>query len=199
MGWFRSPRWDTVDFWALDLEMTDLSARRGAVVSVGMVPIRQGAVRWGERWYQPTCPPPEHQRATDATLVHQILPDELEDAPSIETLVPAIARRLRDATLVLHYRQHDLAFLRRSFRRAGLRWPRPPVVDTVRLLGRLSHRLRQIRPGAQPLPTGLGAARAALGLPPHREHHALYDALATAELMLALRVRLGLKTLRDLR
>ena len=40
--------------------------------------------------------------------------------------------------------------------------------------------------------------RALLGLPEYEYHHALHDALATAELFLALRARLRLERLRQL-
>jgi DNA polymerase-3 subunit epsilon len=45
----------------------------------------------------------------------------------------------------------------------------------------------------------LTAARHALGLPEYPAHDALTDAIATAELFLVLRHRLGARKLRDLR
>lgn len=195
--WRRVP-WQQLDYWALDLETSGLDARRHHVESVGMVPIRGGSICWGERWYR------EVRRSTAAASIgdtaerrsieiHGLLPDRRDEAPELAELLGEIEKRLRGAVLLLHHGRLDLAFLHRAFHRAGRPWPRPPVVDTAHLLARLSHRRRQLEPWAEPLPGQLGEARRALGLPPHREHHALDDALATAELMLALRIRLRLR------
>lgn len=197
--WWRSPLrfwrrvpWDRLDYWALDLETSGLDARRHRVESVGMVPIRGGRVCWGERWYREVRATTTGSVGRRSIAIHGLLPDRRSEAPELGELLPEIEERLAGAVLLLHHGRLDLAFLDRAHRRAGRPWRRPPVVDTVHLLSRLSHRRRQLEPYAEPLPGQLGEARHALGLPPHREHHALDDALATAELMLALRARLRL-------
>ncbi len=48
-------------------------------------------------------------------------------------------------------------------------------------------------------PLNLSVARRNVGLPEYPAHDALSDALATAELFLALRTRLGVKTVREVR
>jgi DNA polymerase III subunit epsilon len=195
---WSSPEWRRVVYWALDLETTGVDPRRAAVLAVGMVPVRDGAVRWGERYYQLVRPPDLAALTAESIRVHHILPDELPGAPLLAAVLPEIERRLAEGALLVHFGRLDAALLRRAFRAAGRRWPRPRVVDTVRLLGRLGHRRRLLDPAAAPLPTDLSRARAELGLPTHLAHHALYDAAATAELMLALRQRLAARRLRDL-
>jgi DNA polymerase III subunit epsilon len=106
-------------------------------------------------------------------------------------LLPRLDGWLRGGVIILHHAPLDLAFLRQAYRRAGARWPRPPVVDTVTLLRRLERRRHFLHPHPAPLPLALGAARARLGLPAHHEHDALADALATAELFLVLRAPVG--------
>ncbi|HYQ80643.1 MAG TPA: 3'-5' exonuclease, partial [Anaeromyxobacteraceae bacterium] len=39
---FRSPAWDSVVYWALDLETGGLDPRTDPILAVGMVPLRQG-------------------------------------------------------------------------------------------------------------------------------------------------------------
>ncbi len=90
------------------------------------------------------------------------------------------------------------ATLRAAYRGTGRPWPRPKVVDTVELALKLGYRQQRFHPHPQPPPTALPEARERLGLPRYRNHHALSDALATAELFLALRARLGARTLREL-
>lgn len=199
LDWFRAEPWAATCLWALDLETTGLDPKAAQVLSVGMVPIRDGTIRWGEHWYSLVRPESRDQATTDAIRVHEILPDELDDAPSVQEIVTGVAQRLSDAVLLVHWRALDVAVLRREFGRAGLEWGRRRVVDTTDLLARLDRRRRLIEPHAEALPTQLAAARLALGLPAHVEHHALHDALATAELFLALCARMHLKTLRQLR
>ncbi len=191
--------WREVVFWSLDLETTGVDPARDHVLSVGIVPVREGVVRWSERYYSLVRPPASQVPSVEAMAVHHIVPADLEGAPSIEEILPEIARRIAEGALLVHWARLDVGVLRRLFAERGLEWPRPPVVDTVRLLSRLSHRRRQIVPHAEGLPTELGAARLEMGLPGHRRHHALDDALATAELFLVLRHRLEARRMRQLR
>ena len=124
-------------------------------------------------------------------------PSLTPETPPAERL-PEILRRFNDAVVLVHSAKLDLSFLRGTCRKTGCAWPRPRFVDTVRLLARLGHRRRRLAPHAEALPIDLAGARRALDLPPHVAHHALYDALATAELFLALRSALGVTRLRQL-
>ena len=193
-----SPDWREATLWALDLETSGLDARRHHVVSVGMLPIRGGTVRWGERYYS-LVRPPSFDRLDDAAItVHHVVPSELRSAPMPAEVLPEVAHRLAGGALLLHHAPLDLAFLRRGFAACGLPWPRPPVIDTRLLVSRLEDRLRRIEPHHRPLPRALTEVREWMGLPVYEAHHALTDALATAELFLALRARLGVERLRQL-
>jgi DNA polymerase-3 subunit epsilon len=200
IAWLRrrlgpAPPWDEAVYWALDLETSGLDPARDAILSVGMVPVRRGVVPWGERFYTLVRPPDGKATATAATAVHRILPAELAAAPASEEVVAAVDRRLAGGVLLAHHARLDVAFLRRAYRRAGHRWPRPPVIDTRDLVRRLEFRLHRLDPWAAPLPRSLAGIRSHLGLPDYEPHHALADALATAELFLALRSRLGIERL----
>jgi DNA polymerase III subunit epsilon len=197
---FRSPPWNEVEYWALDLETSGLKSRKHQILSVGMVPIRGGAIRWGENFYSLVRPEVWQDLAGASIGVHQILPEELRGAPTLEDAVAEIAARLAPgAALLVHHAPLDVRFLRKAFRHTGRRWPRPALVDTRVLVSRLEQRQQRLDPYATPLPRGLADLRDAFELPPFDSHHALADALATAELFLALRARLGAKTLREVR
>lgn len=194
----RSPPWDEVVYWSLDLETSGLDASRDRMLSVGMVPVRRGAVRWGERFYSLVHPGSFSGLTEEAITVHHILPQELRSAPPVGEVLDAIANRLRDAVLLVHHASLDVRVLAQAHRQLGRRWKRPPVVDTRNLLARLEHRLQQLEPYAEPFSRSLGGVREQLGLPAYDYHHALTDALATAELFLVLRSRLGARKLRQL-
>lgn len=195
-----APWWDDPVYWALDLETSGLQAEQDRILSVGMVPIRAGAIAWGDRYYSLTHPGSFDGLTREAITVHHILPEELEHAPPVSEVLPEIAGRLERAGSVLlaHHAPLDLAFLKRAFRAAKHPWPRLPVVDTRLLISRLEHRRQRLEPYPHPLPRALSEIREHLDLPACEYHHALTDALATAELFLVLRERLGARTLRQL-
>jgi DNA polymerase-3 subunit epsilon len=198
---FSSPAWDSVVYWALDLETGGLDARRDPRIAFGMLPIRGGRVRLGEAYR--TLVRPADGRPIDPASVraHQLVWGEVKDAPGIGDVLPEVDRRLAGGVLLVHHKGVDVAFLKDAYRRCGMRWPSPAVVDTVDLLVKLARRAHLARPElpADPPSLNLSAARDAHGLPPYQAHDALTDALATAELFLVLRNRLGARTLRDLR
>lgn len=200
MFFFRSTPWHEVEYWALDLETSGLDARLDQILSVGMVPIRGGVIHWGDHFYSLVCPETWDNLSRDAIRVHHILPEELRDAPPLNAILLEIDMRLSaGATLLLHHSAFDLGFLQRAFRKAGRKWPRPPVVDTRELVAKFEERQRRLVPYSVQITRSLSELVEFFNLPPYTPHHALGDALATAQLFLALRARLELRTLRQVR
>lgn len=197
--WFfrKSLAWNEASYWALDLETSGLD-RSDQILSVGMVPIRNGVIEFGGHYYSLVRPVQPEALSVEGIKAHHILPSELATAPPLSKVLCEVRKRIGQDVLLLHFSSIDLGFLRRSYKALGQPWTEPTVVDTVRLLARLSERQRRMDPYAKPYPSGLGAARNLLGLPAHLEHHALWDALATAELFLVLRHMLQAQTLHQL-
>lgn len=193
----KSPAWNEINYWALDLETSGLD-RSDQILSVGMVPIRNGVIEFGAHYYSLVRPAQPKALSVEGIKVHHILPNELATAPPLSQVLCEVRERIGQDVLLLHFSWIDLGFLRRSYQALGQPWIKPTVVDTARLLARLSDRRRRIDPYTKPYPSGLRAARDALGLPAHLEHHALWDALATAELFLVLRHMLQAQTLGQL-
>ena len=191
-GWFRRKKtpWREQPLWALDLEATGLDPKKDQILSVGMVPVRGGRVLFGESWYALVRPPRDHRPGREALRVHHIMPEEAAEAPPLSEVLGGIFERLGDDGLLLHHKSLDARLLEQACRVTGRRWPAPTIVDTLDLLSRMSRRRRMLEPHAEPYSTGLADARAELGLPPHQAHHALADAVATAELYLVLQHRL---------
>jgi len=193
----KNPNWNEVSYWALDLETSGLSPA-DQILSVGMVPIRKGIIEFGKHYYSLVRPVRPEALSAEGVKAHHILPSELEAAPTLSEVLDQVQQRMGRDVLLLHYSAIDLGFLREAYKALGRPWVKPVVVDTVVLLTRLSERRRRLEAHVEPLPTNLAAARAALGLPGHLEHHALWDALATAELFLLLRHLLQAQTLGQL-
>jgi DNA polymerase-3 subunit epsilon len=196
-----SPPWEQVTYWALDLETGGLDPRQDPILSVGMVPVRQGGIRLGEAFS--TLVRPEEARVIDPDSIraHHLLPGDVREAPAIADVLGQIDPRLREGALLVHQAALDVPFLRLAYRRAGLRWPAPPVVDTVALLIKAAKRARFLDPDApdKEPELNLAAARRKLGLPDYGSHDALTDAVSAAELFLVLRKQIGARRLRDLR
>lgn len=193
---FRSRPWASETYWALDIETGGLDARRDPILAIGMVPIREGTVRLGEG-YRTLVRPEGTEIDPRSVVAHQLLHGEVRDAPTLAEILPEVERRLREGVLVVHHQSIDVVFLRRDFERAGLRWPRPRVVDTARLLLQLG-RLAQPHLASDQVERNLTLARRQHGLPEYDAHEALLDAIATAELFLVLRKELGARTVREL-
>jgi DNA polymerase-3 subunit epsilon len=191
---FRSPPWDGVVYWSLDLETGGLSVKQDAILAVGMVPIREGVIRLGEGYHTLVRPEDGGRIDPGSVRAHQLLWGEVQEGLPLAEVLPEIDRRIREGVLLVHHRGIDEAFLKRDFKRKGLAWPKPRLVDTVDLLLKLS----RFAPPDQPRTLNLTAARRRYGLPDYQAHDAYTDAVATAELFLVLRKSLGAKTLRDL-
>jgi DNA polymerase-3 subunit epsilon len=165
-----------------------------------MVPIRAGGIRLGEAWASLVRPEEAEEIDPSSIFAHHLLPGEVRAAPPVAAVLAEVDRRLREGALIVHHAALDVGFLRRAYRRLGMRWPAPPVVDTVALLLKAAKRARFLDPNApeQEPDLNLLAARRRRGLPDYGQHDALVDAIAAAELFLVLRRQVGAKRLRDL-
>lgn len=173
---------------ALDLETTGYDPRAAEVLEIGTVPVVDGVIQIGRAIR--TLVRPAQRSAVEGIVAHHLRPSDVADAPRLAEVLPAVLDAIADAdALLVHHAPLDVRVLQRACRSTGATWPKPRVIDTIELIERVRGRERATRRG-QKLPRELGAARAALGLPPHEAHQAVADAIATAELYLALRARL---------
>lgn len=177
---------------ALDLELTGLDRRCAEIVSVGFVPVDGLKIRLGGA--RKILVRPEGSVAESAKI-HLIRDEDLEVGASLEEAMTAVLEALTGRALLVHFAGLDHGILARECR---ARYGAPllvPIVDTLAV----AHR-QVLRSGREP-PAGslrLPALRAKFGLPPARLHGALSDAVATAELFLAMAAERGLRTrLRD--
>lgn len=165
---------------ALDLELTGLDPGRAEIVSAGFVPIDGLRIRLAGA--QRILVRPEGN-VEESAKVHLIRDEDLEAAASLEEAMVLILEALRGRVLLVHFSRLDHGMLARICRH---RYGAPlvvPVVDTLAV----AHR-QLLRTGREPAPGSLRlpALRAQYGLPPAPLHGALSDAVATAELFLAM-------------
>ena len=166
------------------METTGLDPREDELLSVGVVPIDDGRIVVGAACYVTVRPT---RRPTPANvLVHGITPAEAAAAPTSDDVAGQIVSALEGRVPVAHVAWIEREFLGPLLRRHGARLERP-LLDTDQLLRWLVYREEG---RLLPAPVSLGAAASHLGLPVHRPHHALGDALTTAQVFLAVAGRL---------
>jgi len=170
--------WREAEYAVVDLETTGLDASVHEVLSIGVVQVVGGRVQVGSAYYREVRP--------------RVLPDA--GTVVIHGIRPSDAAAGEDPDVV----GREVVELLRSPRWLGpLGWQPPKhVVDTDVLA-----RLALARSGRPPMRDHirLGAAAQLFGLPEQGRHHALGDALTTAQLLLALASDEGQdRTLRDL-
>jgi len=167
---------------SLDLETTGLDATRDQIVSAAWVPIDGGRIGLS-RACRRVVRPREDALTADSVRIHGIGHDRAAHGIELEPLLNELFEVLRGRVLVVHHAPLDLSFLARACHRvyaAPFAWP---CIDTLALL-RTELSLEE-----RPLAGGelrLAAARARFGLPAYPSHDALWDAVAAAELWLAL-------------
>ncbi len=174
---------------ALDVETTGLDPRTDGIVSVGVVPMSLDRVRasQGRHWLvKPRVP-----LADEAVTFHGITHQQLLGAPDLDDVLGELLSIMAGQVLVVHCRDIERQFLDQALRRRIGEGIEFPVIDTMELEARLHRRAplpwwRHLwRPVTPAQSIRLAASRERYGLPRYRLHHALSDALASAELLQA--------------
>ncbi|MFI8610357.1 3'-5' exonuclease [Pseudomonas sp. NPDC077649] len=172
---------------ALDVETTGLEPGRDAIVSLGLVPFDLRRIRCQEARYWVVRPSSELHG--DSVTFHHITHSDVRHAPPLDAVLGEVLEALAGKLVVVHYHRIERGFLDQALRRQmgeGLLFP---LLDTMALEARLHPRRRpgllgRLR-GQRPISIRLADSRQRYGLPAYRAHHALSDALATAELLQA--------------
>ena len=184
---------EQVPLLALDVETTGLDSQRDSIVSLGLVPFNLRRIRCGEAKYwvvKPAC-----ELSSQSITFHHITHSDIHDAPPLASVLDELLTAMAGKVVVVHYRRIERGFLDQAMRQLvgeGLHFP---LIDTMQLEARL-HRGKH-RPGwlarlmgKKPVSIRLADSRLRYGLPLYHAHHALTDALATAELLQAQVTRL---------
>lgn len=172
----RTP-WREARFCALDLELTGLVPGLDQIVAVGMVAVEQGRVQLGDARY--TLVASQRASSPGAILTHRLRDADLDGAPALDEAMELILDTLAGRVPIFHHGVIESAFLSSHLRRRGVRMP--AAVDTEVLgLGWLS------RSGVHRGSLSLSALLQLLGQTPDPAHHALADALSTAQAFMSL-------------
>lgn len=174
-------RCDAIPWLALDLETTGGDPARDEIVSFGWVCADGARIDLGTARHR-IVRLAGAMTPTSATI-HRITDDEAAAGAAPEAALRELLAALAGRVLVAHHARTELGFVAAACRRVFGGDIAIPAVDTLTVAGR-----RLTRPGKPPPPGSLrlGALRRRYGLPRYPAHDALADALAAAELFLAL-------------
>ncbi len=191
------PRGDTpltdLPLLAIDLETTGLDPDRDQILSVGFVPVDGRSIRLGGAAHAII-----HADASvgRSATIHGITDDAVAAGLPLADVLERTLDALTGRVLLAHFARIEVDFLTRACERTFGTTPMFTVVDTLALGQQHLFRTRGAIPRGQ---LRLHALRERFGLPRYKAHDALVDALACAELYLALTAERGQRHLRQVR
>ena len=175
--------WRAASYCAVDLELSGLDPTEHEIISFGAIPIEHGRVQLGASVHGLVRP--LRSISETSIRVHGIRAADLADAPPLDVAIDPLLAAMAGRIPIVHAAAVERAFLRPALRRQGLRLRRP-MIDT----GVLGLLWLHERDGHGPRHASLAELAVALGLPSHRPHDALGDALTTAQAFVAIATHL---------
>ncbi len=172
---------------AMDMETTGLDPQRHAIVSLGLVPFNLDRIALAQRRYWVVRP--LRPLSEESVAFHHITHADIARAPTIDAILDELLQALAGRLVVVHFRHIERPFLNTTLQALLGEGIQFPVIDTMSIEARryrqsLWARFRRwIR--RPPVSIRLHNSRMRYGLPAYQGHHALTDALATAELLQA--------------
>jgi DNA polymerase-3 subunit epsilon len=172
---------------AADLELTGLDAATDQIISVGWTLIDNGRIRLGSNRHVLVN---AERSVGSSAAIHELTDQEISEGVELPEALRQLFEAAAGRVWVFHHAALDLSFLKKACRAWAELVPPFAVLDTMQI--ELDQRKRREIP-VQQGDLQLGRLRSQYHLPRYTAHNALIDALATAELLLAMAARLDRK------
>jgi DNA polymerase-3 subunit epsilon len=166
---------------ALDLETTGLDPKKDKILSYGFVEVQHMTVLLANSGHQLISI--EEEIPEESAVIHQITDDQAATGIPLDEAMPRLLKQLAGKVMLVHYASIEQNFLDAACRRL---YGAPfviPIIDTLVLARRQFERRNHT---FQPGNLRLFNLRPQYNLPNYKAHNALSDAVATAELFLAM-------------
>ncbi len=173
---------------SVDFETTGLDPAEHSIVSIGLVPFDLARIRGsGARHWLVR---PRLALLQTSITIHGITHSDIESAPDIEEILEDVLTAIAGKVAVVHYRGIERPFLDTALRARIAEGIQFPVIDTMAIEAclhpdRNPSLWEQWVQRKKPVSIRLPDSRTRYHLPHYPPHHALTDALATAELLQA--------------
>ncbi|MFC3022858.1 3'-5' exonuclease [Vibrio zhugei] len=176
-----------VEFLAMDFETTGLNTDKDEIITIGIVPFSFDRVylnrarHWTVR--------PRQKLQDNSVVIHGITHNDIMDAPDLTEIISDVLESMQGKIMVVHFRKIERIMLDKALKRRIKEGIEFPVIDTMEIETRIQRQTsgsfwnRLL--GRRPASVRLGQSRLRYNLPPYTAHHALTDAIATAELFQA--------------
>jgi DNA polymerase-3 subunit epsilon len=183
--------WRAAKYASLDFEATGLDLARDRIISFGVVPVEAGRIEVGRSVYE-LVDPGDVAMSPESVTVHGLRPVDVRGASSADAARRALDEALAGRFLITWYAIVEASFLGKLFGTKPKPWLRRSI--DVRLL------VNAVL-GTDAARMTLSQAADRFDVPVASPHHALDDALVTAQLFLVAASKLGAsgtRTPRDL-
>ncbi|AZA11296.1 3'-5' exonuclease [Corynebacterium gerontici] len=171
---------DELKLLAVDIETTGFDASKDRIISIGWVPIDGFEIILGGAGYHVIH---SNRSVGESATVHQLTDAMLREGVALPEALEEFFDALRGRVMLAHFASLESSFLDVACQRHFDAPLRAPVVDTFALERRHMERMGTYPRGED---LRLARVRERYGLPWYGNHNALSDALACAELYLAL-------------
>jgi DNA polymerase III subunit epsilon len=159
-------------FCAIDIETTGLNPEKDEMIALACLPIVQLRIRVRDTFYTLIKP---KRYSYNAMKYHGISNDDLMDAPVFESAADEILKVL-DGVLVGHSVEFDVGFLKKNFKKSGVKFKRE-YLD----IAMIERWLRKKR-GTSDMDLSFDAMMKAYGLKQYYRHNAAADAFFAAQI-----------------
>lgn len=166
---------------SLDIETTGLEPKKDRIVSIGLVQISDLGIKLNSCWYQ--IIKTNKDLPEKSVVIHNITDDETAAGIAIEDAIAELLKRLKGKVVLVHNSNIEQGFINEICQKLYQTDFVMRVIDTQVLAKRSFDRKDS---SYQPSELRLFNLRKIYKLPPYKAHNALLDAIATAELFLAM-------------
>jgi DNA polymerase III subunit epsilon len=166
---------------SLDLETTGLNPKKDKILSYGFVELHHMTVKLANSSHQLISI--DDDIPEESAVIHQITDDQAATGIPLEEAMPILLNELAGKVMLVHYASIEQNFLDAACRKL---YGAPfviPIIDTLVLARRLFERRNHTIQAGN---LRLFNLRPQYNLPNYKAHNALSDAVATAELFLAM-------------
>lgn len=165
----------------IDTELTGLSARKDAIISIGAVRMLGMRIELGNAFYRLVKPGAAFK--PESVVIHGITPSDVREAQQIDTILTEFVDFCRDDIVIGHCVSIDMGFINRDMKRVfGKEMPNA-VVDTLQIYEWLRQKRHDDPCFSSPLKeAALYEMAQRFGIPVRGAHDAIIDAFITAQL-----------------
>ncbi|MES9825927.1 MAG: exonuclease domain-containing protein [Candidatus Thiodiazotropha endolucinida] len=166
---------------SLDLETTGLDPNKDKILSFGLVEMKHMTIKLETARHQLITI--DEEIPEESAVIHQITDDQAATGVSIQDALQELLHHMAGKVMLVHYSAIEQRFISAACEKLFGAPFVIPIIDTLVLAQRIfEHRNHTIQPGD----LRLFNLRPRYNLPNYKAHNALSDAVATAELFLAM-------------